>query len=218
VDLALMFANRTAASAAVHGPRVRNPAFAWIVGTAILALGVVLAVPFLRDVFLLARPNAVDLAVCATAGTFVIAWLTLLSRLDATLANPRISSQLAPVQTVLRAFKVVAGFTLLGVGVAMLVLPGPGWLTIALGLALLAGEFAWAEVLLARLKDTGGKGADMSRSLIERARRALTRAAQRRDRLEIAAVERLLTAARGPSASRKTRTRRPTPKAGRSRR
>ncbi|MFI5178763.1 MAG: cation-translocating P-type ATPase, partial [Vicinamibacterales bacterium] len=46
VDLALMFANRTAASAAVHGPRVRNPAFAWIVGTAILALGVVLAVPF----------------------------------------------------------------------------------------------------------------------------------------------------------------------------
>jgi uncharacterized protein (TIGR02611 family) len=49
---------------------------------------------------------------------------------------------------------VVSGFVLLIAGVAMLVLPGPGWVTIALGLAILAKEYAWARWLLARLKKT----------------------------------------------------------------
>jgi tellurite resistance protein TerC len=56
-----------------------------------------------------------------------------------------------------RLAKIVFGFTLLAVGVALLVLPGPGWLTIALGLALLAGEYVWARKLLDRLKQLGGK-------------------------------------------------------------
>lgn len=30
-------------------------------------------------------------------------------------------------------------------GLAMLVLPGPGWATIFLGLAVMSSEFAWAE-------------------------------------------------------------------------
>lgn len=34
----------------------------------------------------------------------------------------------------------------------MVVLPGPGWLTIAAGLALLADEFPWARRELDRLK------------------------------------------------------------------
>ena len=51
-----------------------------------------------------------------------------------------------------RVVKRVFGFTLLAFGVLMLVLPGPGWLAIALGLALLAGEFVWARRLLDRLK------------------------------------------------------------------
>ena len=37
-------------------------------------------------------------------------------------------------------------------GIAMIALPGPGWLTIAAGLAILAGEYAWARRLLDRLK------------------------------------------------------------------
>ncbi len=48
----------------------------------------------------------------------------------------------------------VGGFALLAAGIAMLVLPGPGWVTIALGLAVLAKEYAWARWLLARLKKT----------------------------------------------------------------
>ena len=42
---------------------------------------------------------------------------------------------------------------LLIAGIAMLALPGPGWVTIFGGLALLATEFAWARRLLDRLKD-----------------------------------------------------------------
>ena len=53
-----------------------------------------------------------------------------------------------------RIVKIVVGFTLLLIGIVLLVLPGPGWLTIFLGLALLAAEFAWAKRLLERLKNT----------------------------------------------------------------
>jgi uncharacterized protein (TIGR02611 family) len=42
------------------------------------------------------------------------------------------------------------GFTVVLVGLAMLVLPGPGLLVIAVGLGMLALEFAWAERVLER--------------------------------------------------------------------
>ena len=45
------------------------------------------------------------------------------------------------------------GFLVVLAGLAMLVLPGPGLLVIALGLAILALEFAWAERLLERTVD-----------------------------------------------------------------
>lgn len=52
----------------------------------------------------------------------------------------------------MRLTKIVAGFAMLAAGIAMLALPGPGWLTIAAALALLAGEFQWARRGLDRLK------------------------------------------------------------------
>ena len=51
-----------------------------------------------------------------------------------------------------RLVKIGSGFLLLVAGALMLVLPGPGIVAIGLGLALLAGEFAWARELLHRLK------------------------------------------------------------------
>ncbi len=54
-----------------------------------------------------------------------------------------------------RFFKILGGFTLLFVGVVMLVTPGPGWLVIIGGLAMLAAEFVWARRLLNRLKSQG---------------------------------------------------------------
>lgn len=49
----------------------------------------------------------------------------------------------------------VAGFTVLLVGVAMIVLPGPAFIVIPAGLAILAIEFAWAKRLLAQAKEKG---------------------------------------------------------------
>jgi uncharacterized protein (TIGR02611 family) len=51
-----------------------------------------------------------------------------------------------------RILKIIAGFGLLLAGLLMLALPGPGWLTIAAGLAMLANEFPWARRLLDRIK------------------------------------------------------------------
>ena len=48
----------------------------------------------------------------------------------------------------LRALFVVAGFTLLLAGLAMLVLPGPALAVIPIALAILSLEFAWAGRLL----------------------------------------------------------------------
>ena len=54
-----------------------------------------------------------------------------------------------------RAIVAVVGFTLLTIGVVMLVTPGPGWAVIILGLSVLAAEFVWARRLLKRLKQAG---------------------------------------------------------------
>jgi uncharacterized protein (TIGR02611 family) len=54
-----------------------------------------------------------------------------------------------------RFFKVLGGFTLLGLGAIMLFTPGPGWLVIFLGLTLLAAEFVWARRLMDRMKQQG---------------------------------------------------------------
>lgn len=51
---------------------------------------------------------------------------------------------------VYRATFVLAGVTCLVAGAAMLVLPGPAFVVIPIGLALLALEFTWAETLLDR--------------------------------------------------------------------
>lgn len=49
----------------------------------------------------------------------------------------------------------VAGFTVLLIGVAMIILPGPAFIVIPAGLAILAIEFAWAKRLLAEAKAKG---------------------------------------------------------------
>jgi len=61
------------------------------------------------------------------------------------------------VQRIKRVVKAVFGFTLLAIGVVLLVTPGPGWVVILAGLALLAAEFLWARRLLDRLKSGAGR-------------------------------------------------------------
>jgi uncharacterized protein (TIGR02611 family) len=62
---------------------------------------------------------------------------------------------LRTVEQVRRLSRIAGGFTLLLIGVVMLVTPGPGWLVILLGLGLLAAEFVWARRLMDRIKREG---------------------------------------------------------------
>ena len=59
------------------------------------------------------------------------------------------------IEQVRRFFKILGGFTLLGLGAVMLFTPGPGWLVIFLGLTLLAAEFVWARRLMNKMKEQG---------------------------------------------------------------
>ncbi|MGB7283996.1 MAG: PGPGW domain-containing protein [Candidatus Acidiferrum sp.] len=67
---------------------------------------------------------------------------------------------LRTVEQVRRLSRIVGGFTLLLIGIVMLVTPGPGWLVIFFGLGLLAAEFVWAKRLMDRMKREGGRVRD----------------------------------------------------------
>jgi uncharacterized protein (TIGR02611 family) len=64
------------------------------------------------------------------------------------------------------------GFTVLLVGVVMLVTPGPGLLVIIAGLAILAHQFAWAARALEKAKQRAAMAKDVA------VRRAAARRAQ----------------------------------------
>ncbi|MFJ9647051.1 TIGR02611 family protein [Streptomyces sp. NPDC004244] len=65
----------------------------------------------------------------------------------------------------------VVGLAVIAAGVAMLVLPGPGWVAIFAGLAIWATEFAWAHLVLAWTK----------RKVTEAAQKALDPKVRRRN-------------------------------------
>ena len=47
----------------------------------------------------------------------------------------------------------IVGVSVILIGAAMIVLPGPAIIVLPVGLAILATEFAWAKVLLHKLKE-----------------------------------------------------------------
>jgi uncharacterized protein (TIGR02611 family) len=53
-----------------------------------------------------------------------------------------------PLEAVYRVVVLIVGLAIVVAGIAMLVLPGPGWAAIILGLLVLATEYRWAERLL----------------------------------------------------------------------
>lgn len=59
-----------------------------------------------------------------------------------------------------RTIIIVVGSTLVLIGLAMLVLPGPGIVVIIAGLAILAREFIWAQGLLERAQTSAKKQYD----------------------------------------------------------
>lgn len=69
----------------------------------------------------------------------------------------------ATVRTTRKLVIGVIGVSVVAVGVAMLVLPGPAFVVIPTGLAILGLEFAWARRWLARVKEYGARAVDSVR-------------------------------------------------------
>lgn len=57
------------------------------------------------------------------------------------------------IRQVKRVIVFVVGMTVVLIGIAMIVLPGPGLVVIPLGLLILATEFVWAKRLLERVRE-----------------------------------------------------------------
>ena len=64
----------------------------------------------------------------------------------------RLGSDLLP-RTLRRAVVGVIGGTIVLIGIALIVLPGPAFIVIPLGLLVLGSEFAWARRVLRRGKE-----------------------------------------------------------------
>jgi hypothetical protein len=65
------------------------------------------------------------------------------------------------------AVTAVGGAVLLA-GLAMLVLPGPGFLVIVLGFAILGTEYAWAAAALDRTKSTAVRAGNAAKRVVRR--------------------------------------------------
>lgn len=52
-----------------------------------------------------------------------------------------------------RIFIGIIGTTILIIGLAMIILPGPAFIVIPLGLSILATEFLWARKIMDKFKD-----------------------------------------------------------------
>ncbi len=48
----------------------------------------------------------------------------------------------------------VLGITVLAIGIVMIIAPGPAFIVIPIGLAILGVEFAWARIWLKKLRET----------------------------------------------------------------
>jgi uncharacterized protein (TIGR02611 family) len=90
---------------------------------------------------------------------------------------------------------------LLLAGIVMLVFPGPGLVTIAAGLAILAREFQWARTLLDWLKTTATRVGRTLRLTSTRVNRAIRRTATRANRTLRKAATRVRRALGFPARS-----------------
>jgi len=111
-------------------------------------------VPALRALLGLDRLN--PLALLWVAGAVTLSWgvAEVYSRFAVWSVKEAGEFQLARnLPLIKRAVVAVVGTTVVLVGVALLVLPGPGLLVISLGLAILATEFVWAKALLTKARE-----------------------------------------------------------------
>jgi P-type Ca2+ transporter type 2C len=73
-NLGLMMTNRSWTSTFVRTLRAPNAALWWVTGGAVSFLGLVLNVPFLREIFRFSALHPIDLVICMSAGLGSIIW------------------------------------------------------------------------------------------------------------------------------------------------
>jgi Ca2+-transporting ATPase len=73
-NLGLIFANRSWSRTILSTLRTPNPALWWVVGGTLFFLGLVLYVPFLRDLFHFSTLHPDDLTICLASGLVSILW------------------------------------------------------------------------------------------------------------------------------------------------
>ena len=84
------------------------------------------------------------------------------------------------IKIVRRIIVSVVGATVLLIGIALLVLPGPAFIVIPIGLAILATEYAWARHWLKKVRQmatgivSGGKAPDQNRQVPDAVRNGKT--------------------------------------------
>jgi len=77
-NLGLILTNRSWSRTIFKTFRSPNPAVWWVLGGALIFLGAVLYIPFLRDLFSLSTLHLIDLIICLSAGVFSIIWFEAL--------------------------------------------------------------------------------------------------------------------------------------------
>jgi tellurite resistance protein TerC len=87
---------------------------------------------------------------------------SILIRMDGSKISQKLSEVLKKwrVQDVPLAKKIivsVVGFTVLLIGIVMIITPGPALIVIPAGLTILASEYSWAKRWLAKVKNLGEK-------------------------------------------------------------
>ena len=87
-NLGLIFANRSWSRLIPDTLRSPNAALWWVSGGSVLVLGLVLYVPFLRDLFSFSVLHAMDILICVGAGLVSILWFELLKIVNRRKAAP----------------------------------------------------------------------------------------------------------------------------------
>lgn len=76
-NLGLMMSNRSWTSTFGKILRAPNSALWWVTGGTVIFLGLVLSIPFLRDVFRFSVIHPFDIVICVSAGILSIVWFEL---------------------------------------------------------------------------------------------------------------------------------------------
>ncbi len=80
-NISLIVANRSWSESFWAVFRSHNTALGWVAGGAVVFIGVILAVPFLREVFRFAELHLEDVAICLVVWVFTMVWFELLKKI-----------------------------------------------------------------------------------------------------------------------------------------